>query len=152
MNLQDLVKSQPNNAKVKTDFATSMQAVDEAITALPSNERSSPSFVLQVVSELLDAANSEYGAAIANNKVTAPIEYQDSRGFVVYADSLYQSIASQMTKDNPAAHKEIETNISELIKAWPAAVPPAAPIKTPDQVVQLVKMIEQNSKTVIRQS
>jgi flagellin-specific chaperone FliS len=49
ISLQDFVKSNPKNAKVKTDFASSMQSIDNAVTALgaaiatkirtPGNER-----------------------------------------------------------------------------------------------------------------
>ncbi len=152
ISLQDLVKSQPKAAKVNTDFKTSMDAVDGAIAALPENQRTSPQFVLQVINELLDAANSEYGAAIANGKIAAAIEYQDSRGFVNYAGQLFQGISSQVAKVNPEAHKAIETSMSELTKAWPAAIPPAQPVNTPAEVTQLIKTIEQNSQKVISNS
>ena len=152
ISLQDLVKSQPKAAKVNTDFKTSMDAVDGAIAALPENQRTSPQFVLQVINELLDAANSEYGAAIANNKIAAAIEYQDSRGFVIYAGQLFQGISSQVGKVNPEAHKAIETSMSELTKTWPAAIPPAQPVNTPAEVTQLIKTIEQNSQKVINNS
>ena len=152
VSLQDLVKSNPKAAKLKTDFASSMQAVDGAIAALPEAQRSKTGFVLQTINELLDSANSEYGAAIANGKISAPIEYQDSRGFVIYANELYKGISSQMAKDFPEAHKSIETSMAELVKVWPSAIPPAAAVKTPDDVTKLVKTIEQNSQTVIDKS
>jgi DNA uptake protein ComE-like DNA-binding protein len=152
VSLQDLVKSNPKAAKLKTDFVSSMQAVDGAITALPESQRSKTGFVLQTINELLDSANSEYGAAIANGKISAPIEYQDSRGFVIYANELYKGISSQMAKDFPEAHKSIETSMAELVKVWPSAIPPAAAVKTPDDVTKLVKTIEQNSQTVIDKS
>lgn len=150
--LQDLVKSQPKSAKVNNDFTTSMQAVDGAIAALPETQRNSPEFVVKVINELLDAANSEYGAAIANGKIAAAIEYQDSRGFVTYANQLLQSVSSQMAKAYPEEHKAIETNIQELSTAWTGAIPPAQPVKTPAQVSQLVKTIEQNSQKVLNRS
>ncbi|WP_193199327.1 ComEA family DNA-binding protein [Nostoc sp. MG11] len=149
VSLQDLVKSKPKDAKVKTDFTSSMQAVDGAIAALPADQRSKPGFVLQTINGLLDAANSEYGAAIADGKVTAPIEYQDSRGFVLYADELYKGISSQVAQQNPEAHKAIEVSMVELIKVWPSAIPPAKAVKTPNDVTKLVKTIEQNSQKVI---
>ena len=152
INLQDLVKSQPKDAKVGTNFATAVVNVDTAIQALPEKQRSSPEFVLQVINELLDAANSEYGAAIADGKVAAAIEYQDSRGFVIYADELYKGISSQMVKDHSEAHKAIEASMPELIKAWPSATAPDAPVKTPEQVSQLIKKIEQNSRQVVSNS
>ncbi|MBD1836396.1 helix-hairpin-helix domain-containing protein [Cyanobacteria bacterium FACHB-472] len=148
--LQDLVKSKPKDAQVKNNFEASMQAVDGAIQGLPEQERQSPEFVLQVVNGLLDAANSEYGAAIANGKVSAAIEYQDSRGFVNYADQLLNNVSDQMAKENPEAQKAIASSMAELKTAWTSAVPPAAPVKTPEQVSQLVKTIEQNAQKVIK--
>ncbi|BBD58533.1 hypothetical protein NIES2109_13090 [Nostoc sp. HK-01] len=150
--LQDLVKSNPKNAKVKTDFTASVQSVDGAIAVLPEAQRTKPGFVLQVINELLDSANSEYGAAIADGKIAAAIEYQDSRGFVLYANDLYKGISSQVAQDSPDAHKAIETSLSELTKVWPSAIPPAKPVKTPVEVTQLIKTIEQNSQKVIDKS
>lgn len=152
VSLQDLVKSNPKAGKLKTDFTSSMQAVDGAIAALPSGQRSKTGFVLQTINGLLDSANSEYSAAIANNKISAAIEYQDSRGFVIYANELYKGISSQMAQENPEAHKAIETNMAELVKVWPTAIPPATPVKTTDDVTKLVKTIEQNSQIVIDKS
>lgn len=149
ISLQDFVKSNPKNPKVKTDFASSVQAVDGAVAALPAEQRSQPRFVLQVMNGLLDAANSEYDAAIADGKVSAEIEYQDSRGFVVYANELYKGIADKMAKAHPEEHKAIEANMAELITVWPSAIPPAKPVKTPEDVTKLVKNIEQNSQKVI---
>lgn len=148
--LQDLVKSKPKDAQVKNNFEASMQAVDGAIQGLPEQQRQSPEFVLQVVNGLLNAANSEYGAAIANGKVSAAIEYQDSRGFVNYADQLLNNVSDQMAKENPEAQKAIASSITELKTAWPSAVPPATLVKTPEQVSQLVKTIEQNAQKVIK--
>ena len=152
VSLQDLVKSSPKNSKVKTNFTSSMQAVDGAIAALPADQRSKPGFALQIINELLDSANSEYGAAIANGKVTAPIEYQDSRGFVFYANDLYKGISSQVAQADPEAHTAIDTSFAELIKVWPAAIPPAKAVKIPNDVTKLVKTIEENSQKVVDKS
>ncbi|NMG10340.1 helix-hairpin-helix domain-containing protein [Brasilonema sp. UFV-L1] len=152
ISLQDFVKANPKNPKVKTDFTSSMQAVDSAVTALPTDQRSQPRFVLQVINGLLDAANSEYGAAIADNKISADIEYQDSRGFVNYVRELYKGISSKVAKDHPQEHKAIETSLAELTKVWPSATPPAKPVKTPEDVTKLVKTIEQNSQKIIDSS
>lgn len=114
---------------MKTDLAACMEAVDQAIATLPPEQRTKPGFVLQVMNELLDAANAEYTAAIANGKVTEPTEYQDSRGFVIYADDLYQGISSQVSTENSAAHKAIESSLTELKTAWTRVIPPATAAK-----------------------
>ncbi|QKQ72879.1 helix-hairpin-helix domain-containing protein [Nostoc sp. TCL240-02] len=152
VSLQDLVKSSPKDSKVKTNFTSSVQAVDGAIAALPEAQRSKPGFVLQVINELLDSANSEYGAAIANGKITAPIEYQDSRGFVFYANDLYKGISSQVAQADPEAHKAIDASFAELIKVWPSAIPPTKAVKTTNDVTKLVKTIEENSQKVVDKS
>ena len=150
VNVHDLVKANPKAAKLKTDFTASMTAVDGAIAALPTTQRTKPAFVLQVINGLLDTANAEYGAAIANNKIAEVLEYQDSRGFVIYANNLYKGISAQMAQDNPEAHKAIENSMTDLLTAWPSVIPPAAPVKNPDDVSKLVKNIEKNSQKVIK--
>jgi hypothetical protein len=148
--LDDLVKAgAKDNTKVSTNFKASMASIDLAIAALPATQRQSPDFILQVINGLLDTANSEYGAAIADGKIKAAIEYQDSRGFVTYADMLYQEISAMMTKDHPDLHKKVTETMTQLKTAWPAAIPPVAPIKTPAQVSQLIKTIEQSTQKIV---
>lgn len=150
ISLQDLVKSNPKDAKVKTNFDESMQSVDKAIAVLPEQQRQSPEFVLQVIDGLLDAANAEYQAAIANGKITAAIEYQDSRGFVTYADNLLNTITPALTKENAEAQKAIADSMTKLKTAWPSAQAPTTPVLSPDEVSQLIKTIEQNSQKVLQ--
>ncbi len=150
---QDLVRAgAKDTAKVNSEFKTSMQAVDDAIATLPAPQRQSPAFVLQVINGLLDTANAEYGAAIANGKITQPIEYQDSRGFVAYANELYMGIAPQVEKQSPDIHKEIQQTMAELKTVWPAPIPPAAAVKTPTQVSQLIKTVETDTRKAVKTS
>jgi DNA uptake protein ComE-like DNA-binding protein len=149
ISLQDLIKSNGKADQVKTNFTNSMQAVDGAIAALPQQQRTKNSFNLQVINGLLDSANSEYTAAVADDKISAAIEYQDSRGFVVYANELYKTVATSMSKENPEVNKNIQASMSELVKVWPTAIPPAKPVKTPSEVTKLVKAIEAESQKAI---
>ena len=55
--------------------------MDSAIQAVPATERQSPEFVLRVIDGLLDTADGEYRATIANDKIVEVNEYQDFRGF-----------------------------------------------------------------------
>ncbi|MEO3704861.1 helix-hairpin-helix domain-containing protein [Trichormus azollae] len=150
--LTNLVKSNPKDAKIKSNLTTSMANVHGAIAALPAEQRSKPEFVLQVINGLLDSANAEYGAAVANGKISAPIEYQDSRGFVIYSHELYKTISSAMAQSDPEAHKAIDTTLTELLKVWPAAIPPAQAVKTPNDVTKLVKTIEENTQKILEEA
>ncbi|XHX76757.1 MAG: helix-hairpin-helix domain-containing protein [Stenomitos frigidus ULC029] len=150
---QDLVRAGTKDiAKVNSEFKTSMQAVDDAIATLPATQRQSPAFVLQVMNGLLDTANAEYGAAIANGKITQAIEYQDSRGFVAYANELYKGIATQVEKQSPDTHKAIQQTMAELTTVWPTPIPPAAAVKTPAQVSQLIKTVETDTRKAAKAS
>jgi hypothetical protein len=152
VSLTNLVKSNPKDAKIKSNFTTSMANVHGAIAALPAEQRSKPEFVLQVINGLLDSANAEYGAAVANGKISAPIEYQDSRGFVIYSHELYKTISSAMAQSDPEEHKAIDTTLTELLKVWPAAIPPAQAVKTPNDVTKLVKTIEENTQKILEEA
>jgi hypothetical protein len=147
--LLDLVKGgAKDGAKVNTDFTAAVKSVDGAIGFLPAAQRNSPKFSLQIINGLLDTANAEYTASIANGKITQVVEYQDSRGFVIYANQLYKAIEPQLKKDHPAAATLISTSLTTLTKAWPAAVAPAAPVKTPEEVTKLIKSIESEAQKI----
>ena len=147
ISLQDLVKAK--SAKIDTNFTEAVKSVDNAIAFLPAAMRSSPEFVLQVINGLLDTANSEYTAAIANGKISAAIEYQDSRGFVIYAEELYKGISSQVSAASADTDKLIASNMSELSKNWSSVIPPATPVNSPAVVTQLIKTIEKESQKVL---
>jgi len=148
INLQDLVKSTPKNDRVQPSFKAAVQAVDSAIEGLPVAERQSDGFLLQVINGLLDTAGTEYTAAIADGKISQVIEYQDSRGFVIYANELYKGIESQMKQGKPEAHQTIASNMTKLMQAWPIATAPAAPIMSAKEVTTLIKSIEKSAQSV----
>ena len=148
-NVQNLVKSKPNDPQLKPEFTKAMGAIEGAIATLPESQRQSPSFVLTVINGILDVAGSEYTASITNGKISEIIEYQDSRGFVIYATRLFKQIEPSLTKDNADASKEIQSSLETLFKAWPSPVPPATPVKSVDEVVGKIKTIEKQVQSVI---
>lgn len=151
--VQDLVKSKPNDPQIKTEYEAAMTAIDQAIAALPEPQRSNPKFVLPVINGMLETATAEYTAAITNGQVKEAIEYQDSRGFVAYAqDELYKSIEPQITKADTTAHDQMTAAFKQLRSAWPEPIPPTTPVMTPDQVAASVKQIEQAGTPVLKAS
>ncbi len=142
----DLLKTDPNNEKIPQLYQESMNAIDGAIAAIPETERQSPQFILTVVANLLDTAQEEYSAAILDGKVVELLEYQDSRGFVIYADQLYQTIAPSLSQEKPEIHQVVSDNLTALKKAWPSVEAPATIEIAPDQVSQLVTQIDEQVK------
>lgn len=144
--LHDFVKSKPQSAEISTAYKTAIEDIDQAIEALPQTQRESPEFILSVINQMLSTAEEEYDAAIADGKIVESIEYQDSRGFVLYANTLYQTIADQVSQNSADAAKTINSSLSELQKAWPSVNPPATPVMTPEAVSQLIKTIQETSQ------
>lgn len=141
----DLVKTNPKSAKIKEQYNSSIAAVDKAILAVPEDKLQSPELILSVINRLLKTANREYKAAINNNKIVEAIEYQDSRGFILYTDELYQSIAETMKQKYPEKHEKNVTNLEELKKAWPSVDPPKTLVMTPQQVSELIAKLQENT-------
>lgn len=148
--VQDFVKSKPKDPQLGKEFSSGMVSIDKAIESLSMQQRTSPKFILQVINGILDTANSEYGAAMANGQITAAIEYQDSRGFVQYAkDTLYPLIKTEMAQKTPEINQKIQTDLAALYKAWPQVIPPANPVLTPAEVSAKIKAIEGNTVKLI---
>lgn len=80
------------------------------------------------------------------------IEYQDSCGFVLYAQDaqeLYEGISDKIQTAHPEEHKAISSSMSELAKACPSLIPSTALVKTPKGVAKTVNSIKQNAQSVI---
>jgi len=147
--VQELVKSNPKSPQVKTNFNQAMEAIENAIAALPESEIKSPTFVLKAINGILDVAAYEYKAAIHDGKIVEIIEYQDSRGFVEYSkDVLYKNIAPELSKIDPKANQQLKTDLEELFKAWPSPLAPKQAVLTPETVTAKVKSIGKVSRSI----
>lgn len=139
--LHDLVKSNPNSPQIAPQLAQVNRLIDGAIAAIPEADRTSPAFILEVMNKTLKSAAGEYRAAIAGNQVVEVVEYQDSRGFVLYADQLYTALEQNLSQGDRQQYKGIKEDLAILKTAWPSAHPPATPVKTPEEVSGLIAQI-----------
>lgn len=148
--LHDLVKYKPSDPAISQEYGASIVAIDNAIAALPEEQRRSPAFVLKAINGILDTANAEYGASISDGKFVEDIEYQDSRGFVLYVkDILYPSIEDKLAEENPQADRKIKSALAKLIVAWPGPIAPEAPVVSASKVDAGVQEIRETSKEAI---
>lgn len=146
--LYDIARYSPADIKVAETYKLSLQKINQAIKTLPTEKRQSPDFMLKVINEMLEVADIEYRAGIANGEIVEAIEYQDSRGFVITAQTFYQTIADQVSQTDPGAHSVISTSLTELQKAWPSVNGPSPIVMTPDKVSEYVSMIQSSSEAV----
>jgi hypothetical protein len=99
-------------------------------------------FVLETAVEALKVAADEYGNAIAGNRIKLPVEYQDSRGFVLEAERVVESVSGDLGAKDAQALAAIRAAFADLKKAWPAPTPPRAPVKDVAEVLSDMSRIE----------
>ena len=139
--LLDLIQSAPTSPQTEAAFKEAHEGIDKALEAIPEQERLDSRFVVAVIRQLLDTAGSEYAASITNGRFAETVEYQDSRGFVRYADQLYQKIAPELQARDPELNAKVKNALEGLLPVWPDPMPPAQPLKTPAQVQALIQSI-----------
>ena len=125
--LQDLIRTAPTAPATAQAVEEARRSIDQALAVLPEWERRDPAFVATVIRELLNTAASEYEAAITDGRIAETVEYQDSRGFVLYAEQLFRGIAPQLAAGDPALERKLATTFAALKPAWPDPLPPKSP-------------------------
>jgi hypothetical protein len=140
--LHGLIKTTPDSPEVNKKFDQAIKDIDGAIAAIPEAKRSTAPFVLESINQLLSVAAEEYEAAIVDNKFVEIVEYQDSRGFVLYSNELFTKIQPQLPPERSGA---IKTAMDKLKTAWPSVNPPPSPILPPAEISKLVTEIQATS-------
>ena len=84
---------------------------------VPSSNRNNSTFNLSVVADLLNTAKGEYGEAIENGKLSLIVEYQDAKGFISRAESVFNQTSSRIETQLVPKVQKINTMFSDLNKA-----------------------------------
>lgn len=142
-----LALSQTVKAKRKGAYVQALKAVDRHLDGAFAVARRFmtplPTFTVRTVAEVLKTALSEYESSIESDHFVKPVEYQDSRGFVWQAERMIEGAAAELQKVNPEALAQIRATLAKLKAAWPAPMPPPAPVLQVSQMSALISDIEQ---------
>lgn len=114
--------SQGNTPAFQTLLRSALDKAAQARASIPHDEWSSDAFTLRLVADIAGAATEEYRNAIVGGKIGSLVEYEDARGFILYADSVL------------AAHTSSDPKIAQaraLITELKAYVAPLLPPDTP---------------------
>ena len=115
-NLDKLVQQRPSDPQIKEKLSN----IYSEIFKLTKLEDQSSKNVLEVIVEMLKEAEDHYRASVEENQdsgirtVTDFTEYEDVRGFVFYADEMYQKISSKVSQENSDAHQNIKASLERL--------------------------------------
>jgi hypothetical protein len=126
--------AQAVKAKNKAAYQQASKVVDIRLTnALEAFKRFMTvqpfsSYTARTIVEVLKVAKAEYEAAIEDGRFAKPVEYQDSRGFVLHAGQLLETHANDLGKVDASSVGELRRLLADLKAAWPTAVPPDKPL------------------------
>jgi len=85
--------------------------LDKAIKLIVPADNSTLNLV--VVSNLLDTAISEYEEGVQDGTINQIVEYQDARGFISRADSLFNRTSSML-------NQSMKTEVDEILSMFPS--------------------------------
>lgn len=141
-----LALAQTVKAKRKGAYLRSLEVVQRRLDAamLTARKFMTPPYRFTVKSavEVLRVAQAEYEASIEDGKFKLPVEYQDSRGFVWRAERMIESVAGTLGKLDAQGLQRVRSDFAQLKAAWPAPMPPAAPVMEPGRMSALISSIE----------
>jgi hypothetical protein len=138
--------AQTVKAKRKGAYEQALTAVDRGLDGALAVARRfmSPmrSFTARTAAEVLKVALGEYESSIEGGRFVKPVEYQDSRGFVWEAERMIESVAGELQKADPEVLARVRASLAKLKVAWPAPMPPPAPLLEIGQMSALISDIE----------
>lgn len=103
-------------------------------------------FTVRAAIEALRSAQSEYDEAIEDGRFTKPVEYQDSRGFVLQSERMLEAIAHELAGIDADGLSKLRADFARLKAAWPDVLPPPAPLLAPAEISALIAEIERDAK------
>lgn len=144
--------AQAVKARNKAAYVQAAKVVDErlasALTSFRRFMQGAPftSFTIRTAVEVLKVAAVEYEAAIENDRFAKPVEYQDSRGFVLVADKLITAHRADLETIDKVALAALLQIIAEIKPAWPTALPPDRPVMSIENVAANVAVFEKRAE------
>ena len=117
--------------------------LDGALTVAQRFMRPLLKFTVGTALEVLKSAQSEYEESMEKGRFVKPVEYQDSRGFVWQAESMFEGAAKDLARVDAASLARIRADFARLKTAWPAPMPPQAPVLQVSEMAALIADIGQ---------
>lgn len=127
-------------------YPKALEKVDKALAAagagLKARQPDWPRFTVAVAVEVLKTAANEYDDAVADDRVVHAVVYRTARGFLLQADSMIESEASDLGADNATALADIRSTIAQLKSAFTTLNIPDRPPITVSEFLAAVSQID----------
>ncbi len=136
--LEALAAGSPGSAA----FAAQHEAVQTAVAGLratvPGALLEDRGFMLGVLSEVAAVATEEYGQALEGGAITKPVEYHDSRGYLMQVDGELKRLEAR-----GAGLAPVRAALADMQAVVPTLLPPARPLAGPAEYKALAARFKQ---------
>lgn len=104
--LEAAVKAAPDSPETEAKYQAAIATIHRARELAPASIRDSVPAMIQICSDTVDAASHEFGGALDHGRITAMVEFHDSRGYLEYV--------AQEVADLRAAHPEAAATLDRF--------------------------------------
>ncbi|MBS0241393.1 MAG: hypothetical protein JSS20_04395 [Proteobacteria bacterium] len=126
-------QAQAVKARNKPALQQAARLVDERLTvALAAfrrfmTGRPFSAYTMETLVEVLRAAQGEYETSFEQGRIAKPVEYQDGRGFALYAERLLAGMREELAQRDAAGLPLVSAAFERVKAAWPTPTAPEAP-------------------------
>lgn len=140
--LQSQVTKEPAAATTEQSYRAAIANIERARQAAPASLRASVPAMIDICSDILDAAVGEYGESIENGRIANLTEYHDSHGYVAYVESEVKRLsANRLSPDDAESLDRFKTVLAKAADV----VGPLMPSSTPTASVEDYHAIAQEA-------
>lgn len=143
--LEALAAGKPGDKAMWAQFDKVIGILDAVRATVPAELRNNEQFELGVIGEIAAVAAGDYSESVEGNRIAKPVEYHDSRGYLMYADGELKRLETRADLKDSAKLKAARGKVGELQAIVGPLLPPQRPIKT---VAQFKAIVAQYKKAV----
>jgi hypothetical protein len=128
----------PDSPETEKTYQAVIATLHKARETTPASLRASLPQMIQICSDTIDAASGEFGQAIEQGKVTALIEYHDSKGYLAY---VAQEMKELNTQHSDAESQGLLARFQAVLAKAEWIVAPLLPDPTPRASLETYRAI-----------
>jgi hypothetical protein len=145
--LEAAVATAPDSPDTEAQYQAAIVTVHKARELAPPELRASVPEMIQICSDVMDAASGEYGESLERGRISVIVEYHDSRGYLEYV--------AQQLNDLKAAHsdgksQDVFTRFKAVLAKAQWIVEPLLPGPTPRASVAEYRAIAEQAANVAK--
>jgi len=126
--LEAAVASAPDSADTEAKYQAEIVTLHKARDLAPPELRASVPEMIQICSDVMDAASGEYGNSLERGRISVIVEYHDSRGYLEY---VAQQLAELKAEHKDAQSQDTFARFKAVLAKAQWIVEPLLPGPTP---------------------